>query len=107
MAIVSAGGDRQIAHEHIRSMSMKVSERMATSPGSTNNLLQLIREEPYFSPIHDQLDHLARPDLFIGLAVQQVENYLNRTVYPLLNSEIYRVEYEASKRSNQTHKLDI
>lgn len=42
--------------------------------GLENDLLERIRKNDYFAPIHDQLDCLLDPVMFIGRAPQQVWN---------------------------------
>lgn len=45
---------------------------MVKQEGGDNDLMSRIRSDPYFSPIHGQLQLLLRPSSFIGCAPQQV-----------------------------------
>ena len=54
MEIVKKGGDRQIAHEKIRNMSV-LAGRVVKEEGRDNDLLERIEQEPYFAPIKDDI----------------------------------------------------
>ena len=71
MAMVRAGGDRQECHEQIRVLSQQVglsakskqtlekscqAGDVVKSEGKDNDLISRVRANPYFAPIHDQLD---------------------------------------------------
>lgn len=83
MAMVKAGGDRQVCHEEIRVLSQEAAE-CVKSKGEDNDLVQRIKKSVYFAPIHDQLDSLLDPSTFIGRAPQQVVEFLEEEVYPAL-----------------------
>ncbi|MBT3286820.1 MAG: adenylosuccinate lyase [Victivallales bacterium] len=83
MACVKAGGDRQDIHEAIRTHSMEAS-RHVKEDGGDNNLLDLIRQDPSFAVVHDQLDSLLDPVRFIGRCPEQVDAFLRDGVDPVL-----------------------
>ena len=83
MAIVHKGGSRQDAHEHIRVLSQQAAE-VVKNEGKSNDLVDRIKQEPFFAPIHDQIDHLMDPATFIGRAPQQVQKFLKNEVVPAL-----------------------
>lgn len=83
MACVKAGADRQDVHEAIRRHSMEASRRVKEE-GAPNGLLDLIRADPTFAPVHAQLDQLMDPARFIGRCPQQVDAFLAADVDPLL-----------------------
>jgi len=83
MACVKAGGDRQDLHEAIRRHSMAAAEHVKRD-GGANNLMDLIRADPLFAPVHGTLDALLDPVRFVGCAPQQVETFLAETVDPAL-----------------------
>ncbi|KAI9292437.1 adenylosuccinate lyase [Neoconidiobolus thromboides FSU 785] len=85
MAIVKAGGDRQVCHEKIRVLSHQAAYAVKAE-GKPNNLIQLVREDPYFEPVWAQLDELLRPSTFIGRAPQQVASFIEKEVKPALDS---------------------
>ncbi len=83
MAAVKKGGDRQKLHEVIRAHSMEASRRVKED-GLDNNLLELLRDAPEFSSIRDEFDSLFDPIGFIGRAPEQVEEFLDGEIRPLL-----------------------
>ncbi|KAG9124380.1 adenylosuccinase ade13 [Ceratobasidium sp. 392] len=83
MAIVKAGGDRQVAHEQIRVLSHQAA-RVVKEEGGENDLIARIRAEPFFAPIVPQLDALLDPSTFVGRAPEQVDDFLAEWVTPAL-----------------------
>lgn len=82
MDAVKAGGDRQELHERIREHSMEAGRRVK-SEGLSNNLLDLIKEDPAFSGVEDW-DRLTDASLYTGCCAHQVERFLADTVSPLV-----------------------
>ncbi|GFQ90210.1 adenylosuccinate lyase, partial [Trichonephila clavata] len=91
MAMVKIGGDRQVCHEEIRVLSHQAAE-VVKIQGGDNDLVDRIRNSSYFAPIHDQLDALLDPSTFVGRAPEQVTEFLEEEVYPLL--ELYKDQLE-------------
>uniref|UniRef100_UPI00398F7ED8 adenylosuccinate lyase isoform X1 n=2 Tax=Pristiophorus japonicus TaxID=55135 RepID=UPI00398F7ED8 len=83
MAMVKAGENRQDCHERIRVLSQQAAA-VVKQEGGDNDLISRIREDPYFSPIHGQLQALLNPKSFIGCAPQQVTRFLEQEVQPML-----------------------
>ena len=83
MAMVQAGGDRQVCHEEIRVLSHEAAA-VVKQEGGDNDLIERIRNTAYFAPIHDQLDSLLDPSTFIGRAPEQVDRFLSDEVVPVL-----------------------
>ncbi|CAO2601759.1 Adenylosuccinate lyase [Lemmus lemmus] len=83
MAMVKAGGSRQDCHEKIRVLSQQAAA-VVKQEGGDNDLIERIRADAYFSPIHSQLEHLLDPSSFTGRAPQQVHRFLEEEVCPLL-----------------------
>ena len=83
MAIVEAGGDRQLAHEKIRVLSREAASEVKDH-GRDNDLIQRIRKDAFFAPILPGLDALLAPSTFIGRAPQQVDRFLAEEVKPAL-----------------------
>uniref|UniRef100_A0A023GND2 Adenylosuccinate lyase n=1 Tax=Amblyomma triste TaxID=251400 RepID=A0A023GND2_AMBTT len=71
MAMVKAGGNRQDCHERIRVLSHEAAAQVKER-GLANDLVERIRADSYFAPIHQQLDSLLNPSSFIGRAPEQV-----------------------------------
>ena len=80
MAMVRAGGDRQECHEKIRVLSHEVGRNVKS--GLQNDLIERIQDDPYFSPILEQLNKgtsdggLFDPSTFIGRAPDQVVEFV-------------------------------
>ncbi len=91
MAAVRVGGDRQSLHEVIRRHSMDAARRVKEE-GSDNDLLERLRRDPAFSVIADRFEELTDPRAFIGRAPEQVTEFLNEHVRPVLESR--RGEWE-------------
>ncbi len=83
MACVRAGADRQNIHEAIRRHALEASRRVKEE-GAPNDLLDRLRADPLFAPVHGQLDRLLDPVRFIGRCPQQVEAFLAGEVDPIL-----------------------
>jgi adenylosuccinate lyase len=80
---VRAGGDRQDAHERIRRYSIDAAR--AIKNGATNNdLLDRIAADDAFGVTRDELEHAMDPKRFVGRAPQQVDEFLEEVVAPLL-----------------------
>lgn len=54
--------------------------------GLDNDLVDRIRKDPYFAPILPQLDALLDPSTFVGRAPEQVVEFLEEEVYPVLKN---------------------
>ena len=83
MAVVKAGGDRQLVHERIRVLSREAASEVKDH-GRDNDLIARIRRDPFFASIVADLDRLLDPSTFIGRAPQQVDRFLVKEVAPAL-----------------------
>ncbi|XP_023343957.1 adenylosuccinate lyase [Eurytemora carolleeae] len=83
MAMVKAGGDRQDCHEQIRVLSQQAGD-VVKKEGGDNDLIQRIKDCAYFAPIHAELETLMDPTTFVGRAPEQVREFLDSEVYPVL-----------------------
>ena len=79
MAMVRAGGDRQVVHEQIRVHS-QAAARQVKEHGEANDLLDRIRHDDAFAPIHGQLEALLEPSTFVGRAPEQALAFLDGEV---------------------------
>jgi adenylosuccinate lyase len=84
---VSAGGNRQECHEKIRTLSQKAAERVKMD-GLDNDLVERVKNDPYFAPIINKLDVLLDAKTFIGRAPEQVYEFISREVEPTLKNFI-------------------
>ncbi|XP_075558843.1 adenylosuccinate lyase [Dermacentor variabilis] len=83
MAMVKAGGNRQDCHERIRVLSHEAAAQVKEK-GLSNDLVERIRADSYFAPIHQQLDSLLHPSSFTGRASEQVKEFVEKEVMPAL-----------------------
>ena len=80
MAAAAAGGDRQTLHERIRVHSQAAAEQVKLH-GRPNDLLARLRADPAFRKV--RMDRLLRPGAYVGLAAQQVDDFLKAVIAPL------------------------
>jgi len=83
MAAVKLGGNRQDLHEAIRTHSMEAG-RLVKEFGKENDLLERIKADPLFEKVKDSIKDLMEPSGFIGRAPQQVVEFLEEEVDPVL-----------------------
>ncbi|KAH6942285.1 hypothetical protein HPB50_002948 [Hyalomma asiaticum] len=95
MAMVKAGGNRQDCHERIRVLSHEAAAQVKEK-GLANDLVERIRADSYFAPIHQQLDSLLHPSSFIGRAPEQVKEFVEKEVMPALEPYKAQMNVEAS-----------
>lgn len=79
MDAVKRGGDRQELHEKIREHSMAASQ-VIKRDGGENDLLQRIAADPAFGVTLEELEHILKPEKYVGRAPQQTEDFLSETV---------------------------
>jgi adenylosuccinate lyase len=84
MAAVKRGGDRQELHERIRVHSMEAA-RMVKEEGKANDLIERISGDPVFNMNIEELRGVLSPESYIGRSHEQVEEFLNEHVKPLLS----------------------
>eukprot|EP00586_Coscinodiscus_wailesii_P022541 CAMPEP_0172520752 /NCGR_PEP_ID=MMETSP1066-20121228/292180_1 /TAXON_ID=671091 /ORGANISM="Coscinodiscus wailesii, Strain CCMP2513" /LENGTH=498 /DNA_ID=CAMNT_0013303559 /DNA_START=149 /DNA_END=1645 /DNA_ORIENTATION=- len=83
MECVKAGGDRQELHEAIRVHSMAAGA-VVKGEGKPNDLLERIKKDALFAAVHDKLDSMIDPILFVGRAPEQVDEFLVDEIDPIL-----------------------
>ncbi len=95
MEAVKMGGDRQELHEKIRQYSIEAGRRVKEE-GLDNNLISLIEKDDSFKLNPDKMQELLDARNFIGRAPEQVEEFLEEHVYPLLreNSDKLNVKVD-------------
>ncbi|KAH8236425.1 hypothetical protein KR026_001487 [Drosophila bipectinata] len=100
MAMVKAGGDRQVCHEKIRVLSQEAGAQVKQH-GKDNDLVDRVRKDPYFSPILEQLDTILDARTFTGRASDQVGEFVAEEVQPVL------ARYAEALKTVQDVKLNI
>ena len=84
MDAVKNGGDRQELHERIRELSMEAAA-VVKQEGGKNDLIERIAKEPMLGMSLEDLQKILEPKNFVGRAPQQVEEYINEQVKPVLD----------------------
>lgn len=84
MEAVKKGGDRQELHEEIRKLSMEAS-RQVKEKGKKNNLIERILRSDKFNMAKEEILDLIDPKNFIGRAPEQVEEFINDYIDPILD----------------------
>jgi adenylosuccinate lyase len=80
---VRGGVDRQVAHERIRQHSIAAA-RALKDGASRNDLLDRLGADPQFGVATADLEAALAPATFIGRAPQQVDEFLEEVVAPVL-----------------------
>ena len=84
MAMVQQGFDRQEVHEAIRVHSIAAADQVKRF-GRSNDMLERIRKDTFFGPIHSMLDNILEPKSFVGRAPQQVFSFLQEELWPAVS----------------------
>ena len=85
MDAVKRGGDRQKLHERIRVHSQEAG-RNVKDLGLTNNLIDLLASDPMFGLSQEELSAHIEPSRYIGRCPEQVTDFLNDYVRPILET---------------------
>lgn len=85
MECVKAGGDRQDLHERIRELSMQAGANVKVE-GKENNLIDLIKADDMFAAVHGKLDEILDAKKFIGRAPEQVVEFIENEIEPILKA---------------------
>ena len=95
MDAVKRGGNRQELHERIRVLSQEAG-RNVKDLGLSNNLIDLIAADPAFGMTREELSAHMEPSAYIGRCPQQVDEFLDTCVAPVLE------KYAAALSSKET-----
>ena len=85
MDAVKRGGDRQKLHERIRVHSQEAGWNVKDL-GLTNNLIDLLASDPMFGLSQEELSAHIEPSRYIGRCPDQVTDFLNDYVRPILEA---------------------
>lgn len=84
MECVKKGGDRQDLHERIRVHSIQAA-KMVKDEGKENDLLDRIVEDNIFGLSRQDIEKLTDPNLYIGRASKQVDEFLEENIKPIIS----------------------
>jgi adenylosuccinate lyase len=87
MRAVKKGGDRQKLHERLREHSMAAAA-VVKQEGGKNDLLDRIARDETFALNKAELAELMNANLYVGRAPQQVDEYVNTAIFPLLEQNV-------------------
>jgi len=85
MESVKKGGDRQDLHEAIRVHSMEAGKQVKLE-GKENDLIDRIIADSTFEMTEDEIRSLLKPENFTGRAAQQVTEFIQMHIEPILKS---------------------
>lgn len=83
MECVKAGGNRQELHERIRVLSMQAGKNVKEE-GKDNNLIELIKADSMFAPVHSKLGEILDATKFVGRAPSQTVEFIENEIMPIL-----------------------
>jgi adenylosuccinate lyase len=83
MEAVKRGGDRQELHERIRIHSMEAGNQVKVE-GNKNDLIERIASDKIFGLNLEELQAVLEPKNYIGRAPEQVVDFINDYINPLL-----------------------
>ncbi|MEW5928844.1 MAG: adenylosuccinate lyase [Gemmatimonadota bacterium] len=85
------GGDRQELHERVRRHSIEAG-REVKQHGRPNDLMDRIAADPAFGVTRAELEEDLRPELYVGRAPEQVDEFLQEWVRPALERHAGELE---------------
>ena len=98
MSAVKKGGDRQVLHERIREYSM-VAGRHVKEDGLENDLCDMILNDEMFMINKEELDAILKPENFTGRSSEQVTEFLETCVKPVLDAN--------ADKLNETAEINV
>ncbi len=96
MDAVKLGGDRQALHERIRVHSIAAGA-VVKEQGLPNDLVSRIAADPVFGLTEEQILEKLKPEAYIGRAPQQVTDFLEGYVEPVLEKYRELIKSEAAE----------
>jgi adenylosuccinate lyase len=91
MRAAKRGGDRQELHERVRRHSIEAG-REVKQHGRPNDLMDRIAADPAFGVTRAELEEDLRPELYVGRAPEQVDEFLQEWVRPALERHAGELE---------------
>jgi len=85
MDAVKKGGDRQELHERIRVHALEAGHNVKDL-GLSNNLIDLIAEDPLFGMSREELLAHMEPSRYIGRCPEQVDDFIAEFITPVLET---------------------
>lgn len=95
MDAVKKGGNRQELHERIRVHSVAAGA-VVKEQGLPNDLVKRIAADPLFGLTEDEICKNLNPSAYVGRAPQQVSEFLDNDVRPVLQKYAHLIKYAES-----------
>jgi adenylosuccinate lyase len=93
---VRRGGDRQVLHERVRVHALAAADSL--KGGATeNDLFRRLAEDPLVPLDGGEIERLARPEDYVGLAPLQVDRFLSREIDPMLQEEEHLISSDVGE----------
>ncbi len=86
MDAVKRGGNRQELHEKIRVHSLEAA-RVVKAEGGENDLVDRIANDSSFGITKEEILEVLKPELYVGCAPMQVEEFIDNIVKPMIKDE--------------------
>ncbi len=83
MRAVEKGGNRQELHERLRTHSQAAAQKMRE--GGENDLAERIASDAVFNITKEEIEAVLKPELYVGRAPEQVEEFLEECIKPVLS----------------------
>ena len=87
MAAVKKGGNRQDLHEKLRQHSLAAAA-VVKQEGKKNDLIERICRDESFGLSESEVRSILKPENFVGLSSDQVDDFLQEVVRPILDSDL-------------------
>ncbi|MGN0609397.1 MAG: adenylosuccinate lyase [Oscillospiraceae bacterium] len=85
MDAVKKGGDRQALHEKLRQYAMEAGKQVKEE-GLENDLIDRVLADPDFMLNEEEIKAILQPENFTGRSSQQVEEFINGCIKPILDA---------------------
>ena len=93
---VRRGGDRQVLHERVRVHALAAADALKGG-AAKNDLFERLADDPLVPLDRSEIDRLARPEDFVGLAPLQVDRFLAWDIDPVLEEEKHLISSEVGE----------
>ncbi len=91
MDAVEHGGNRQELHEKLRVHAQAAAKRVKEE-GAENDMLERVSNDPAFGLAKEDLQQVLNPEDYTGRCREQVEDYLQNVVRPILQANQYLMQ---------------
>ena len=85
MKAVKKGGDRQELHERLRTHAVAAAA-VVKQEGLPNDMIARVEADPAFGLTREEIEAELAPEAFTGRSAEQVTDYLNEYIRPVLEA---------------------